>query len=634
MWLWWIPLLILYFTGSFALIKLPEPNGVLFDSVNFNNTLRWTQNGRQPDEIVYDVQYRIYGEKIWRNKPECHHSTAHSCDLTNEIVQENDWYYARVMAVLKNTNSTWALSERFCPLEKTIIGAPAVEYTAGIRSITILVNLPRVPPKEGVQRSIEDIFAVIEYEVHLNQSLNEMVFYASNKSGYFKIELLEPNTKYCATVQLSLRKGIISKKSQLAHFCIQTLQEGTLTIILLAFVFSGAIITGIFCYVAYSYISQRKTLPQSLNLDQILSRKHALLKQSPPTLQLVISYMKKKDAFQFEQVIHMEDVDFLKLASNETEQNMKPKEFTVASQLGTYAPQCHTRILQTSLPSANDCEIQSNSPSRPVDNECFSPYCAQATDGLSNSRCSSQNSSRAQTQNYGTILHMTSRNSTKLNTDPRLDRLSSTQKVPLNALQTVSEDLLYDNRDLMLQNVLGLVIQNLEVKEEKPIHLPPFLTLLDDKQQMHQTNWKENQPIEMPLLLSLKDENQIQLSLFQYGQQVESQSFLSLLNDKDISCLQSERMNDQPTEEESLTEVLQTDLKDGQLVKASPFCPLLKSGEFTGLLHVKAKWKDENERHLLTFHSSMREGQTLPSNTTMEGGKLLDDWEIQVHMDE
>ncbi|GCB67500.1 hypothetical protein scyTo_0010255 [Scyliorhinus torazame] len=180
--------------------------------------------------------------------------------------KENNWYYARVMAISKTANSTWSLSERFCPLDKTIIRAPNVQHTAGDRSISILINLPQVPLKEGVQRSIKDIFATIKYEVQLNQSpSNKTVFSALNESAYFKIESLEPNTNYCAKVQLSLRKEIFSKQSQPAHFCIQTLQERTLTIVLsMAFVFFGAIITGIFCCWAYSYIKHRRTLPQSL----------------------------------------------------------------------------------------------------------------------------------------------------------------------------------------------------------------------------------------------------------------------------------------------------------------------------------------------------------------------------------
>uniref|UniRef100_UPI00398F4922 uncharacterized protein n=1 Tax=Pristiophorus japonicus TaxID=55135 RepID=UPI00398F4922 len=633
MWLWWLPTLILSFTGSFASIKLPEPNWVLFDSVNFNNTLRWSQKG--PRETMYDVEYLIYGEKIWKNKPECHHITAHYCDLTNEIAQENNWYYARVMAVSKNTNSTWALSERFCPLDKSdyvplsaVIGAPAVKYTAGVRSMSIWVDLPRVPPKEGVQRSIEDIFAVIEYEVQLNKSLtNKMVFYALNKSGYLKIKSLEPHTKYCASVELRLRKEIFSKKSQPAHFCIQTLQERTLTVILLtAFVLFGAIITGIFCCVAYSYIKHHRTLPQSLNLDQILSHKRALLKQSSPALQLVTGY-KKKDAFQFEQVLRMDGVDLLKCDSNDTEEIIKANELTLATQLGTYAPQCSTRVPQTRLQSANDCEVQSNSSFRPID-RCSSPYCPQATDGLPNTRCTSRNRSRALTQNYGIILHLTSLNSTKLNTDPKLDTLYRAQKVPVNALEIVSEGLLSNNGDLMLQHGLGLEIQKLKLEEDKLTPLAPFLSLPGDKQQTRQPNW-EIQPRETPLLLSLKDENQMHLSLFQYGQQMESQSLLSL---------QSERVDDQPTEEVSATEVLQTDLQVGQLVKAGP---LLVTEEFTGLLRVKLGWEGGCERQLLTFHSS-REGQqsdasflqTLQANASMETGKLLEDWEIQVHMGE
>ncbi|XP_072356615.1 uncharacterized protein [Scyliorhinus torazame] len=530
------------------------------------------------------------------------------------------------MAISKTANSTWSLSERFCPLDKTIIRAPNVQHTAGDRSISILINLPQVPLKEGVQRSIKDIFATIKYEVQLNQSpSNKTVFSALNESAYFKIESLEPNTNYCAKVQLSLRKEIFSKQSQPAHFCIQTLQERTLTIVLsMAFVFFGAIITGIFCCWAYSYIKHRRTLPQSLNLDQILLHKQALLKESSPTLQLATSY--RKNIFQFEKVIHMDNIDL----SIEKEIILKTKELALTTPLNSYVRQSHTQILQAKLQGD---KIQSNSSSGPTENECSSPYCSQATNTLSNNTYSSQNTSQAVTQNYASILHPTSQNSTKLNTDARL---SSLQKVHLN---TMSEDHLYNNEDLILQNGRELEVQKLKPKEEKPIILPQFLSLLDDHQQTYQSKWKEKQPKEAPLLFSLKNKQQINLSLFQCGRQIGSQSFSSLLKDKgDWSCLQSDRTDDQPIKV-SLTDGLQTDLQDGQLTKTSP---LLEDETFTGLLHVKHEWEPHYKGQLFNSQSSIGEGQqtnksflpTSQMNATIEGCNFLADWEIQVRMDE
>ncbi|XP_048414199.1 interleukin-22 receptor subunit alpha-1-like [Stegostoma tigrinum] len=630
MWLWRILLLTVSFTGSWALITLPEPTRVKFESVNFNNTLRWTQKG--PPETVYDVEYCIYGDKVWKNKPECHHITVQYCDLTNEIVQENNWYYARVMAISKNINSTWSLSERFCPLDKTIIGPPAVEYTAGDRFITIQIHPPQVPPKGGIQRSIKDIFTVIKYQVQLNQSqTNKMVFYAFNESRYFKIESLEPNTNYCTSVQLSLRQEIFTKESLPANFCIRTSKERTLTVFLLVtFVSLGIIIAGIFSCVTYSYTKHQRTLPQSLNLDRILSQKCALLKQPPPTLQLTPSY--KKESFKF---VHLDEINLLKYNVNKMEEVIKTKQHILTIRPNSYAPQSHSRIMQANLPNDTDCEIQSNSSPRTTDNGCFAPYCPQAADRMSNDTCSSQNSSQALTQNYATIIHATPQNSTKVNTDPTI---CSAQNASVNDLQTMNEDIVYKNKGLIFQNGQELEVQILKVKEEKPAYLPSFVSLLHDKQQSYQTKWKEIQQLEIPLSLSLKDENQINPPLFQNGQAINSQSFLSLLNSNvGVLCLHSDRSDDQPVKV-SFTDVLQTDLKDDQLTKTN----LLKNDTFAGELLVNPEWKVGYKRQLLTYHSSKSTGQqtdasflqTLQTNATMEGCKFLEDWEIQVHMDE
>ncbi|XP_048469019.1 uncharacterized protein LOC109910735 isoform X2 [Rhincodon typus] len=517
----------------------------------------------------------------------------------------------------------------------SIIGSPAVEYTAGDRFITIQVQPPQVPPKGGIQRSIKDIFTVIKYQVQLNQSqTNKMVFYAFNESRYFKIESLEPNTKYCASVQLSLRQEIFSRKSQPANFCIRTLKERTLTIILLVtFVSFGIIITGIFSCVIYSYTKHQRTLPQSLNLDRILSQKCALLKQPPPTLQLAPSY--KKESFKFEQLVHLNEINLLKYNSNKMEEVIKTKQHSLITQPNSYAPQSHARIMQTNLPSYTDCEIQSNSSSKTTDDGCFALYCPQAADRMSNDTCSSQNSSQALTQNYATIIHVTPQSSTKINTDPTI---CSAQNVSVNALQTMNEDIVYKNKGLIFQNGQELEMQILKVKEEKPAHLPSFVSLLHDKQPSYQTKWKEIQQLEMPLSLSLKDENQINMPLFQNGQPINSQSFLSLLNNNvDVLCLHSDRIDDQPVKP-SLTDVLQTDLKDEQVTKTNP----LKNDTFTGELLVNPEWNAGYKRQLLTYHSSKRTGQqtdasflqTLQTNATMEGCKFLEDWEIQVHMDE
>ncbi|XP_060703548.1 uncharacterized protein LOC132830091 [Hemiscyllium ocellatum] len=629
MWSWGILLHTLSFTGSCALMMLPKPSEVQFDSVNFNNTLRWAQKGSPG--IVYDVEYCMYGEKVWKNKPECHHITAHYCDLTNEIVQENNWYYARVMAISKTINSSWSLSERFCPLDKTIIGSPAVEYTAGDRFITIQVQPPHVPPKDGMQRSIKDIFPIINYRVQLNQSqTNKMVFFASSESFYFKIESLEPNMNYCAKVQLSLKQGIFLKMSQPANFCIRTLQERTLTIILLVtFMSFGIIITGIFSCVTYCYIKHHRTLPQSLNLDHILSQKCAFLKQPPPTLQLATSY--KKESFRFEQVVRLDEINLLKYDSNEMEEVMKTKQHNLITQPNSYAPQSHTRIMKANRPSATDCEIQNNSSSKPADAGCCAPYCPQVTVRLSNSTCSSQNSSQALNQNYATIVHLTPQSSAKLNTD---STICSAQNASVNALQTMNEDIVYKNKELMFQNGQELEMRKLKVKEEEP----SFVSLLHNKQRSYQTKQKEIQPLELPMLPSLKDENQINLPFFKNGQSNNSQSFLSLVNNNvDVLYLHSDRMDDQPIKV-SLTDVLQTDLKDEQVTKTNP----LENDTFTAELLVNPEWDVGYKEYLLTYHSSKREGQktdasflqALQTNAMMEGCKFLDDWEIQVQMDD
>ncbi|XP_051892331.1 uncharacterized protein LOC127581717 [Pristis pectinata] len=615
MWLYQIPVLISAFAGSFALTELPKPIQVQFNSSNFMYILHWTPQG--PEDSVYDVEYQIYGD-VWKSKSECYHTSAHYCDLTNEIAQEDNWYYARVMAVWKNTSSSWSMSKRFCPLDKTVVGAPEVKYTVSTRSIKVRVEPPTVPPIGGLQRSIKNIFSVVEYNVQLSKpATNKVVFLAENENGKFTVEPLEPNTEYCGTVKLVLKRGIFSKESQTVDFCIKTEQEWTLMVILptTGFILFGVLIIGTFIWMAHSYTRHHRTLPQALVLDKILLKKHSSL-QSTPTRHLISSH---KDIFQFEKIVHMEDICLLKYHSRDTEEILKPRELGLVTQWGTYAPQHHTRKLQTNFPSCSDCETQGDISSGLVDSGCSSPYRPQSSEGLSNAQASSQNGSRSLAENYGAVLQMISPE-----IDAIRDSLTTTQNKPLNALQMLRKDLFYNKGGQILWTGPGMGMQISKLLEGEPI---PFLSLQDDKQRTHPTDWKENQPMETSLVSSLKEEIQINPLLCQYRPQVKTETFPSLSKDKDdASFMQCEGMDDQPSKEVSLTDVLQT---DGHLPR-----PLLD--EFTVLAQVKPMREREYKSQVLTLHSSIKEGQrqTLRANTTVQPSNLLADWEIHIHIDE
>ncbi|XP_069752411.1 uncharacterized protein [Narcine bancroftii] len=571
--------------GSCALAELPKPFQVLFNSSNFNYMLHWMCQG--PEESIFDVEYQIYGD-VWKSKPECYHISARCCDLTNEITQENNWYYARVKTVWKNQNSSWSMSERFCPLDKTIVGAPEVKYAVSVRSIAIWVK----PPRGGLHHSIEDIFSLVEYKVQLSQpAANKLVCLVSNESGNFTIESLEPNTEYCGTVKLHLKAGFFSKESQTAEFCSRTDQDWTLMDILLAtgLILLGVFIVGTFIWMVHSYTQFHRTLPRALDLDPILLKKYSSLKPPAFAPHFTNSH---KDVFQFEQSVHMERLGLLKCHSRDAEEILKPGEHGLATLLCTYTPQHHTRI----TPASGNCGV-------PSDNECSSPYRPQGNGGLSNT-----NHSREQAETYGAFLQMVSPNPTEW----EIDGVRGSFAITLNGpLQMVRDEVSYNNECLLWCKGPGMEMQLLKLMEGQPI---PFLANQGDKPQTHQTDGKEKQPT----LLTLKEESPISL----YRAQVKTQSLLSLLKYKDdVSFVLCAGRDEQPPS----TEV---SLNDGYLPK-----PWL-CDELTDM--VKLNWENECEVQPLTLHSSQREGQhqDSPTSTAAESSQLLAGWELCIYMDE
>ncbi|NXU52252.1 I22R1 protein, partial [Turnix velox] len=71
---------------------------VTFSSLNFENILTWETEADVPPGTVFDVQYKQYGEKSWLNKAECQSITQHFCNLTHEMENFTENYYARVRA--------------------------------------------------------------------------------------------------------------------------------------------------------------------------------------------------------------------------------------------------------------------------------------------------------------------------------------------------------------------------------------------------------------------------------------------------------------------------------------------------------------------------------------------------------
>ncbi|XP_036759589.2 interleukin-22 receptor subunit alpha-2 isoform X2 [Manis pentadactyla] len=93
-----------------------KPQRVYFQSRNFHNILHW-QPGRAcaGNNNIYFVQYKMYGQRQWKNKEDCWGIQEFFCDLTNETSDIWEPYYGRVRTTSAGIHSGWTMTRRFTP---------------------------------------------------------------------------------------------------------------------------------------------------------------------------------------------------------------------------------------------------------------------------------------------------------------------------------------------------------------------------------------------------------------------------------------------------------------------------------------------------------------------------------------
>ncbi|GCC27868.1 hypothetical protein chiPu_0006294 [Chiloscyllium punctatum] len=190
-------------TGHLCRSPLPAPSNVHFWSVNLQNVVLWELPREKRCKILFSVQYKIYGEKDWKNKKECQNITRTYCDVSNETADSEEYYYARVRAISRAGFSDWNKSGRFNPKVETNISSPKVEVKAGVCSISITLTVPKKWKTNNEPRAISlaKIFHDLKYNLTVtNRKTNKSLIFPD--SGKFKkVDTLEHDTTYCVTAQ-------------------------------------------------------------------------------------------------------------------------------------------------------------------------------------------------------------------------------------------------------------------------------------------------------------------------------------------------------------------------------------------------------------------------------------------------
>ncbi|XP_020842813.1 interleukin-20 receptor subunit alpha isoform X1 [Phascolarctos cinereus] len=208
---------------------LPKPINVTFSSVNMKNVLQWNSpEGLRGTDVVYTVQYLIYGQKRWLNKSECRNINRTSCDLSYETYDHEEQYYGRVKVIWGKHCSKWAETERFNPWLETQIGPPVVALTPGEKSISVVLTAPEKWKRNAENNSVSmhQIYPTLKYNVSIHNTKANKKWYKFVTNHTLEFPQLESDTLYCISVQAYVQ-GPLRKAKASDNQCITTLKDQT-----------------------------------------------------------------------------------------------------------------------------------------------------------------------------------------------------------------------------------------------------------------------------------------------------------------------------------------------------------------------------------------------------------------------
>ncbi|XP_033619159.1 interleukin-20 receptor subunit alpha isoform X2 [Fukomys damarensis] len=212
---------------------LPKPTNVTFLSINMKNVLHWNPpENLQGVEVTYTVQYFIYGQKRWLNKPECKNISRTYCDLSDETSDYEHQYYAKVKAIWETNCSKWTETGRFYPF---------------------LENKWKSNP-EDCTISMRQIYSNLKYNVSIYNIKSKRMWSQCVTNHTLVLSWLEPKTLYCVQVE-SFVPGPLRPAQPSQKQCISTLEDPTSALkvkIIFWYVLPTSVIVFLFCVIGYS----------------------------------------------------------------------------------------------------------------------------------------------------------------------------------------------------------------------------------------------------------------------------------------------------------------------------------------------------------------------------------------------
>ncbi|KAM9154504.1 interferon gamma receptor 1 isoform 1-T1 [Pangshura tecta] len=239
---------------------VPLPTNVVIESLNFKTVLRWDYM-RMPEPPHFIVEIQPYELGKYKPVSTCMNTTKHHCDLSKEIEDPIQSYWARVKAFIGLEESEYVETKEFVLRRDGKIGPPTLNVSIEEDQIRVEIRPPRAVRK----------YKDFTYKVFLwsNEELIEEHEAGPCKKHSCSIDIPFVSTVSSYCVSARGRSSIVSDRgfSQSNKSCInvplkQPLDLKNIIIGVAVFVGLGLILA---MYYLYKQLKERKIeLPKSL----------------------------------------------------------------------------------------------------------------------------------------------------------------------------------------------------------------------------------------------------------------------------------------------------------------------------------------------------------------------------------
>uniref|UniRef100_A0A8C6K6R5 Interleukin 10 receptor, alpha n=1 Tax=Nothobranchius furzeri TaxID=105023 RepID=A0A8C6K6R5_NOTFU len=189
-----------------ASARLPIPTGVHFSSVNLRTVLHWSPGHGSPEDTRFTVEYAIYGETtnkrkgiLWRPVRQCMDIGGTWCDLSAQMQDLEQAYYARVRALRRKSSSKWAETQRYDLKTETVFGPPSVtvEIENNSATVTLVGPMRYSPTNHSLAVSMNSIYPHTSYNLFIHNTYLDKMHHIPVSASPYKYQLMAYNTKYC-----------------------------------------------------------------------------------------------------------------------------------------------------------------------------------------------------------------------------------------------------------------------------------------------------------------------------------------------------------------------------------------------------------------------------------------------------